>query len=192
MDWQTLTTELASSIAWPVALIIILWILRNQIRALIRGIAIKNLRGSFLGMEFEAEFEERTEDLARRTKSITPPAEKSGDTAQGEFEVPDSLANAASGGVILFAWLIVEKELLRIAKLRDDFTNDRFQHMRIHRTLVEEGRISEDLAVLIEELRQLRNLAAHMGLPDTISEKSAQSYLVTATSLALVLQRVTA
>ena len=192
MDWQTLTTELASSIAWPVALIIILWILRNQIRALIRGIAIKNLRGSFLGMEFEAEFEERTEDLARRTKSITPPAEKSRDIAQGESEVPGSMANAASGRVILFAWQIVDKELLRIAKLRDDFTDDRFQHMRIHRTLVEEGRISEDLAVLIEELRQLRNLAAHMDLPDTISEKSAKTYLVTAVSLAQVLQRVTA
>src|SRR2546425_10821529 len=78
-NWTELIQLIAaiSSLLWPVAIIVLIVVFRNNVRALISGRKLK--RGKFFGQEFELEeeldrLEQETEGLAEATVVIPPPA----------------------------------------------------------------------------------------------------------------------
>ena len=163
----------------------------EEIRALIRGIEIKNLRGSFMGMDFEAEFEQRTGDLARQTESIPLPDPPPIGIVTDDLQRLPSLVGIAPAAAIMEARSLIDMELSRIASSRALTEEQPFRRLQLRQMLIDEGQISPGISALIDDLRLLGNVVAHRSAQDTVTEKSAQNYIGMATRVIEASRQIT-
>ena len=174
MDILTFLAKLIESIAWPVAMIVGIILLRTSIIALIPG--LKKLRYK----DLELDFEKKIEQLEVKAEQANLP-EPRGSVEVPPLKIPpenfleyiEQLARVSPVAAISEAWRVLEIVMTIIVKR--DFNKENIRTRETIRTLKEKGAISDEVMILLEDLRGLRNEVVH-ALDPEISYEQAIEY----------------
>jgi len=171
MDILTFLAQIAAALGWPVAIIIIVLILRRPIASLIP--LLQRLKYKDLELEFGRRIEEIKAEVAEELPHASevkalPPA-------------PDisivQLARVSPRAAVLESWLSVEDTVVRLARkevLPEAEEYHRLLPQRAIALLERSGKLKNVIPIL-KDLRGLRNQAAHA--PDfALSTESAVEY----------------
>ncbi|HWY62229.1 MAG TPA: hypothetical protein VNW15_10050 [Rhizomicrobium sp.] len=172
-------SSIVGSIAWPTTIILIILILRKQILALIPSIS------SLKYGDFEAKFENRLERAESDLLSL-PPVEREV-TSRQVYTTDSTIKFQRSATVhlpphleITESWRSVERELRSVAEQKGLGIASTAATLQLIRVLANKEYINPILFRLLNELRSLRNFAAHSTKVDQISLEQAQRYSETA------------
>lgn len=173
MDVLQFVSSIISSLAWPVTLIVLVWMLRDPIQRVLLTITklqYKELRVDF-GRELK-ELEKKAEAIAvkpSRHAALPPPERKEPNQT---LEDAERLLDVFPEPAVALAWSAVETALsnaiTQFAASTDFLPHD---STSIVRRLAEQGVIDSDTADVINRLRNLRYIAVHGGgIPVTTDE----------------------
>ena len=171
MDVYTFLSELVKALSWPIAVILIVFILRKPLSGLIP------LLQRFKYKDLELEFGQRVERVRAGVRSelpMEPPL------TSLPAEVQDrilKLSETSPRSAILEAWRELELRLHEAASTMPEFRSSRHQSPldAIH-MLQKSERLSPQVSAVVQDLRALRNRAAH-ATDFALSCESAQEYL---------------
>ena len=172
MDWLTFVSNIVSALAWPVATLSIVIILRAPIFKILN--LVSRIKVSDVELEFdrqlsvakeEASIELRNDEL----KQIGLPAPIDNHLVK--------LAEVSPRAAVTESWRHVEASALNAAKSlisKESFSNKTMTFQAI--SIIEKsGVLPERIVLLLRQLRSLRNQAAHA--PEfSLSESSAIEY----------------
>jgi hypothetical protein len=175
LDWLQLLASIVDSLAWPVTIGIAAYLLRRPLLEL-----LPNLR-LFKFKEFEIQFGERLERLEQELGQEPPPIPKE---PRSDWELIaderfDALAAISPNAAILEAWVDIESTLQELARhrfLRANMERRPRSALQIIRELGSRQIISPKLASMLDDLRGLRNVAAHPTADKQISLSEARRY----------------
>lgn len=176
MDNLTFIIRLIEAIAWPVAAVAVLLTFRQEFRALVP--LIRRLKAGPLEAEFEREVREISEEVASTVQ--TEAEEEIDDRRRMLMEL--ALINPRSA--ILEAWLGVETAVRKAVGSK----MGRFVPRQAIRNLLESEIISGSEYALFEDLRALRNNAAH-HVDFNPTTESVQNYVDLASALVWRIER---
>lgn len=156
MDWLTFTTKIVEALAWPIASIVFLALLRKQVIGLLP--LLKRVKAGPL----EAEFERELKVLRDESQQASP--QQTTDTLSPREETLYKLAELNPRSAILEAWQHVEvaarKRVLELG-LHEAGPEGR-PILDAYRALAREQVLNAEALALFHELRALRNQAAHL------------------------------
>lgn len=180
MDWLTFIASLIESLAWPTAVVLLVWVLRRPLNALLP--LLQHLRYKEFEIDFGRQVGEVSEDIARKLPGETVLTLPSDEEAR--------LADISPRLAVLEAWIQVETATLGAARAagNEGLQNKAgaFQALRI---LEQHGSLDPGIVSLIRVLQELRNEAAHA--PDfALSKESALEYAASARAVARYLKKV--
>jgi len=162
MDWKEFFASLVDSLAWPLAIAFVVYLLRDPLRRWFYS--LRYCRHRETELEF-AVYVEEAEAVAAQA-DLPPPEPSVGEPALST-ELQTEIATAPRAAVIE-AWLAVERELEPLSAYSGiDLAERRWTPDALVRELRQRGVIDDALASVIRELRDARNLAAH-GRPYTV------------------------
>ena len=186
MDWLTFISNVIASTAWPISAVVIALLFRAQLTDLLKRIT----KGKFAGGEFE--FSDSAQDqLADATEGSSSPLE-SNDSSKDENALDSAyrLLEISPRAAVVEAWRVMnDKALMTImdhienASEPGEFpysgeligrhlpTARMTEYFRKHRIL------APDQIALFDELRRLRNHAAHHD-DFEIGDKKGKEYLI--------------
>jgi hypothetical protein len=146
MDWLSFVVELLHATAWPIAAVVIAVLFRRQIRDLLSRVR----KGKIGPAEFE--FEQVVRELVQEVAPVP----------SAPVEAPHAaLATTNPRAAILEVWIELEAVMNRIAIAHGiDARRGRsslYQVRMLHKT----GAITDEDVALFNDLRALRNQAAH-------------------------------
>jgi len=147
------------ALAWPGAVVTALLVVRRPLLRLIP--TIRHFKYGSLELDFERGLEEAEQKA--EAAQLPPPTPSPAALAGGldpRLLAPQVVARAYPRAAVLEAWLLVEDALQRAALQRGlgsirNFTRKQLEH------LVQQGVLPEEAVGLVEQLRRLRNEAAH-------------------------------
>lgn len=184
MDWKEFIAALTDALAWPAAAVLVMALLRKEIRQLIPDLREFEYKG--FRLQFEREVEKASADLqlAQRAASLKGgPASEDVETSR----IRD-LSDISPRAAVLEAWRQVEEELVRVASARGEQTSAQKMIHAAVRALEEEGIVVPNAQASIERLRRLRNDAAHA--PDfALSPVDAREYAALTTLIKELLRK---
>lgn len=161
--------QLVSSLAWPVTTLAALWTFRSELARLLERLSLLKLKGAeatFAQPLSEAESDANQVDELRSAKTVTP-------VVKEESERLRLLAEASPRAAVMEAWAMIETAAYE-AGYAAGSTIPRVSAGTIVRLLSD--RLPPTALRLLEDLRRLRNRAAHH--PDVvISTEDAERYL---------------
>lgn len=173
MDWKEFLASLVGSLAWPVALVVVLLVFRGSVRGLLNG-SLRKLRVGPGGAELE------WQEAAGEAAVEAVAAAVSSRPSDGEGDALAALAKTDPAGAVLKAhgelWM-----LLRQAA-GDTIGGGR----PAVRSAASQGLISEKTAKALEGLLVLRNLAAHR--PEEVTEERATDYVTLSAAVRFALE----
>ena len=197
MDWRLFTVAVVGDLIWPITALIVLLVLRGPITTLLE--TISRFKASGFGSNIDVDFGVQASGLVDSAVSlvgehetgilIDPPVGDVLPDLEDRFKDLTSIVYVAPQGAILEAWKIIEQELSRVAQLHG--IGQPAQNRSIRRMINDMsdlGFLHKSEALLLDELRFLRNQAAHPNTKNELSPESALYYLE-ATNLALTLLR---
>lgn len=169
--WLTFIAQLFSALAWPVAVVVIVFALRKPIERIIP--AVRELQFGPMTMKIGEEVEEareladevKTEELPEIADSeadeslldfMFPPTS---DTRIAFFEKQRKLLSVSPEAAIASAWIDVESEFMRLVKEYE--FNPRSPISKNLTKLREASAISKNTVQLFKELRAIRNKTLH-------------------------------
>jgi len=149
MDILTFIAEIIKAVAWPVAVVLIMLVFRQQLSALLSRIR----KGKFGSAEFE--FEQEVETLSEQ---VAPPQLSSPNVDTSTV----SLVAANPRGAIFAAWNGIESAVHRLAfKLQISNSATSRSVAAMVREIEQKGKLAPGDVSLFNNLRMLRNQAAH-------------------------------
>lgn len=175
MDWLQLLASIVDSLAWPVTIGVAAYLLRKPLLGL-----LPNLR-LFKYKEFEIQFGERLERLEQELE-LEPPPERVSPRSDRQLiadERFDALAEISPNAAVLEASVDIESALRELARhrfLREHMERRPRSALQITRELKSRQIISPRLGSLLDDLRGLRNVAAHPIAERQISLSEARRY----------------
>lgn len=153
MDWKTFIANIVGSLAWPLVVVFIVWLLKDKIGDLLPR--LKKLKHK----DTELEFIEGVKELVRVEK--LPIADESNDlmTSRKALQV---IANISPRSAVIEAYRIVEVAAVKaIGKAYPDLQGkDITKQVQISKMLRDKV-LNTDRYVQLRELLLLRNKAAH-------------------------------
>jgi hypothetical protein len=156
MDFMTFLAKVIEFLAWPITIIVLVKILRAEIKALLPF--LKKLKAG----PVEAEFERDIKEIKEYSKV------QSGDVARQGVVTPEQqmllqLVQINPRAAVLEAWRGVEQSAIRVIQNKAIYVPERESRspLALIRALNKEKILSEDEISLYHELRMLRNQAAH-------------------------------
>jgi len=171
------------SLAWPVALIAILLVLRRPIAALIPFLE----RLKFKGLELD--FRRQVQEVAAEAEEALPTVPLQAAEAGPDVE---QLAQVSPRAVVVESWLAVETAAAAAVRRRLPTVSsaDLKNQPRLAQALRQAEILSTKQVALFDELRHLRNAAVHA--PNlTLTPSTAMQYAKTARRLVGLLQSST-
>lgn len=163
-------------IVWPATTLALAWFFRTELRAVLARIS------SLKYKDWEAKFDR---GLAQVEGAIAP-VKKEDAEREETLDRLERLTEISPRAAILEAWIELEQVLFHMAEVYQ--IKDR-SPLRIIETLYSKGIVTKELASAFNEMRQLRNEAAHV--PDfVVEEKKAQRYIGLSSGMALLLRKV--
>lgn len=180
MDWLAAVADaiakVATPLAWPLAAVVIVFLLRTQLADLLP--AIRRLRFG----AFEFDFGERINAL--ETKAVQEEILATLPPESLESTRLERLADVAPRAAVLEAWLAVEKEA-RVAAEKVNLPPN-VPIARLVRELQSRRLVALGLAAYVNELREIRNRAVHAD-DFTLLPDHAERYVTLARQVANVL-----
>jgi hypothetical protein len=178
MDWFEFIASLVNSLAWPMAVVILVLILRKPLAGLIP--LLQRLKYKDLELEFGRRVEEVSEKLVA---AIPRPTLKYVPSPSESRAI--QLAEVSPRAAVMEAWREVERAVIGAAKRNDLSTGKeqgRVTSLRAIRSLEQAEMVERDKARLLNDVRVLRNQAAHA--PEfALSKDSAIEYVNAAQQL---------
>jgi uncharacterized protein YutE (UPF0331/DUF86 family) len=159
------TSSIASSLAWPSAIVIVVLILRKGLLSLLPR--LKRLKYKDAEAEFGNKLEQAEEEVARLPTSTR---------LQKPFSLEHQrLDELSANSAVFIAWLGVESTILALA--RDaKVLKPGVPWTSAIRILLDKGLIDSELLRTINELWVLRNVAVHPEQDRPINSEQAQRY----------------
>lgn len=156
MDWLTFVEKLIGHLAWPVGAVIIIALLRNEIKQLLPF--VKRLKAGPVEAEFERQVKELSATAELQPQLVPPPQHLS-----PEKQMLLQLVQLNPRSAILEAWRGVEAAAVRVVSDRAIYVPEReaCSPFAVIRALTKESILSPEDLSLFHELRSLRNQAAH-------------------------------
>lgn len=156
MDILTFIAKLVEFLAWPTAAVVLVLLLRGEIKGLFRY--LKKLKVG----PIEAEFERAVNELkatAEAQPQLLPPPEG----ATPEKQLLLQLVQINPRSAVLEAWRGVEEASVRVIQNKGFYVPEREAHspLAVIRSLTKENVFSAEEMSLYHDLRVLRNQAAH-------------------------------
>lgn len=176
MDALTFIAKLIEALAWPLAVVIVAWTLRTELRALLR--LVKKVKAGPVEAEFDRELHFlRTETETEKPSTVVTPA------IRAQTDSLLELAARHPRASILEAWRLIEFAMLRLANSRDLLPSiEKVAPHHVVRVISKERVLSNEELALYYDLRSLRNQAAHAVDFDP-SETAAIDYIKLAQKL---------
>lgn len=184
MDQPTFIVEIVKALAWPVTVLIILFVLRKPIEKLLT--LVQRLRYGGIELDFGIQVQE----LAVRLTSELP-AEDGLTAGQRErLKQLNQLADYSPRAAVLEGWLLLEEAAIEASKRRNLKVSSRELRSPIllGHALEQAGIFDEDKLEIFHRLRNLRNAAAHAS-EFSFSPESAREYADLALRLADFIRR---
>ena len=157
--------EIVKALAWPIAAIWLGYVFRGEVRQLLARMS------QFKYRDFEAKFDK---DLARAEAEaakvpVSQKAELPGPDTLSKLEQLHRIAEVSPRAAIMEAWVLLETEA-KEAGFKEGLQQPTIYYLAMYE------RLPEVSWPLIQQLRQLRNKAAH--LPDfVLTQEEAERYL---------------
>lgn len=185
MDGLQFTASVIGSMAWPVTIIAIFFILKNYLPAIFPFIE------RFKYKDFEVEFRKSVQELAEKSQTALPaPDDEQAAAPRNRLYV---LAELSPRSAILEAWLQVETAAAESLQAKDpDLTNKvrMLAPLRLGEMLNRREIINGAQKEIFNRLRDLRNKAVHIG-DATFDPGEVTEYINLASSLASQIRRGT-
>jgi hypothetical protein len=156
MDWVTFASKAIDSLAWPAATIVLVVLLRHEIKKIIPY--LKRIKAGPLEAEFERELEELKESIAEPTaierEAVTDPASK---------EFLFHLAQLHPRSAVLESWVRVEAAARTVLAAKDPTSSTRryIPAAKLAELLAQLDVLNSGQVSLFHKLRGLRNDVAH-------------------------------
>lgn len=187
MDKLQLIASIIDSLAWPIAVMLIVFALRTQLQTLIDNLA--HLRYGDLEMSFG----QKVRELGDKAKAAglhiledAPQTEPAGRDSEQIIADAMRLASEFQGSAVILAWTAVENELRQVAT-RLAFSPDyppRNMPAKNIELLYKRGHLDADSRSLLHQMRRLRNAAAHPSRGITeISADDAYEFIALAKAI---------
>lgn len=180
MDWKEFIASLVSSVAWPLAAAVLIFVLKEPLRAAFR----RPLKSLTIG-PLSAQWNDAAEAVVVNAASSGAQAISPG--YESELERLKVLANETPVPAVMAGFGLAERELRRIAT-EASVDPARRGAMPLARALHAAGAINQETVAAVQGLATLRNLAAHDdGRGLSVTPERAREYiaLVEATLFAL-------
>jgi hypothetical protein len=175
LDWLTFFSTDIKSLAWPTAAIVALFLLRAELRGLVRTLG--NRLRSFKGFGLETTFAEAVDQVeellpAPEVREIT---RLEGDSAQ-RIDNISALAQLPPAYIVSQAWLRLEQAIREAVNIPPPRPGNRRRLAVDYLNLASvQGILTNDETPAVRRLRELRNLAAH-SIDPAISMTDALRY----------------
>ena len=157
MDAATLTVELVKALAWPVAAIVLLVMLRKPSAELL-PLAKKLKYG-----EFEMEFNQDVRELAERAEKELPAPAAAARAREEPFQNLRNLARISPRTAVMESWSEVERAAARLIATRNIplDTDSPTPYLQIERKLDEHKLVTRGAVALFSLQRLMRNKVVH-------------------------------
>ncbi len=185
MDWLSFIVGLVGAIAWPGAILILVLLFHKELRPLIQSLR------KFSWGDKTLEFDKGLDEAEDRAKELPPPPATLALPAPAESEQRFEAALEISPELaVVEAWLSIERELQVLAAKRG-YTAGRARSVTfLMRRLASDGAINPATEKLINELRNLRDIALHRSPGPTLSIEDVRRYKELAETATDILRRV--
>jgi hypothetical protein len=179
MGWLEFIASIVRSIAWPLVVLALLYILRQQLGGLAERLTEFSFPGGKAKFKDELAKGRRAAQKLPKQKVEQPPEQR-----EEEDRLVRIAAEAPEGAVIL-AYIDLEKKLRELA-LKLGHSSRIVNHMGVIKDLEERGAMAKEGVQLFSNLREARNSAAH-GVGPRLTTEDALEYIEQAGILETVL-----
>ncbi|GAS80361.1 hypothetical protein [Paenibacillus amylolyticus] len=158
MNWLEFVSSLIDAVVWPLCVITVIFLLKNQLKELIP--ALRNLKYK----DFEVSFEKTMESIEENVETLVEPIGTSfaNPVISEKFAYLFELTKTSPRSAIIESWLIVEEQLIRLSQTKlHDSANKTPQMILKELSMI--GAINKELYKIIEDLRKIRNEAVHIN-----------------------------
>jgi hypothetical protein len=195
VDCLTFISELLKSVAWPVAVVAIVFLLRKHVNDLIP--LLRKLKYK----EFELEFGKEVKEIEAAVAEAIPPSSTTRTTTTttagmsarpGEPTMEEralELARISPRAAIFEAWRDIEIAALDLARRKQIPTPPNAQVLGVIRALVRANLLDDKMHEVIENLRSLRNKAVHHA-DFEVSVNATEDFVRSASRVAQYLRRI--
>lgn len=184
MDGFEFVASLVESLAWPIAAVVTVLILRTPLARALSG-PVKRWKAGPAGVEVE--YWDATIEALRG--ELSPPVEPPGGTATtaGLEEELTAVAAVSPRAAVLEAFARVEAALQGLLNEDDTTASDRMGGLRLARVARARGAINDETLHAIEGMVVLRNLAAHAA--GEVDAPRAAEFIALADAVLFTLRR---
>lgn len=186
MSWREFVASLVSSLAWPLSLATIAWLLRRQLAALLDG-PIKRWKAGPVEIEYWAE---ETAEVAESVGVLDAVKASHTQPADDELAQLAELAERTPVLAVIEGYRLVEREVRRIGM---DGNIDGAEDAPLSELVpaeVDAGLVTPETLNAVRGLTALRNLAAHGPAAEaTTTVERAREYVVLVQAVLFALSR---
>lgn len=171
-----LLLDFVAAIAWPTVVLLVIYIFRSQVGLLWGRLASFDVGGVRITFAQELDRVEQAVRAEEGLRGHAPAIQIEAVTPITPVERFQRLLEISPAAAILDKWLEVDNAIRRLAEDRQ-LDVKVGQPMALIRALRQDGIVSDRVANILDELRALRNLAAHpSGRSREISGEEAQRF----------------
>ncbi|HFD32537.1 MAG TPA: hypothetical protein ENJ28_07550 [Gammaproteobacteria bacterium] len=184
MDWLTFFSSIVNSLAWPVTVVVIIWLLKDNISRIFPFIQ------KFKYKDFEIEFSRSIRELSEKSESaIEHPPENLEYLVSPSKDKLYLLAEVSPRSAILEAWLLVEMAAVEVIKKQGLISKHRMMGpLKIGQYLRKAQVLNEEQLEIYNKLRHLRNQAVHVA-DTSFNLDEVKEYIDLALSMAYQLEK---
>ncbi len=182
MDWLDFVASLVRSLAWPVALVVVVWLLRKEIQGLLQRLEKlrhKDTEATFFARKVEEIAERVSEEVGLGSGRESPPDGDKGEPSDQEEDARSGSAltmlrdlvwawDEYPESTVLKSWEALERVLRERARQQGLRVADGEAFPVLLSTMLQAGGVTRTQAELISDLSRLRN--------DVASEKTRADY----------------
>jgi len=185
-------SSMVGHLAWPTVVIVMYVLLRDQVATLFKKVShlrFKDLELDFEKVKQQAEAISDARGLVRSDDEAPVRSEDASVFSSLEDQIFEAVERAPAASILL-AWSAVETALASAAARLTDSPENASYRSPLHNMemLEQRGELSRRHAILLQEMRILRNKVMHEGqLSHAISETHALDYAKAAVSMISVL-----
>ena len=185
MNTLQFIASLVGSLAWPVAVVVMAVIFKDQIR-LLTSRPVRRFRAGPVEMEFDRLLSEVEVSVERPTEAVAGGRTKIDTPVLEDLE---EMANTSPIAAVMAGYAAIEEQLRTLArKAESDPDVATMGTARLLRLALDRGVITPETAKAVEGITVMRNLAAHARAGDVTAER-ARDYLVLADAVLYTLRQ---
>jgi hypothetical protein len=186
MHWMQFVVELVKPLAWPLALIVTVLLLRKEIKNLLS--LLRKLKAGPLEAEFDREVKELRAEVETELPPTPLPTPAAQERSSSQRQKLVQLSQVNPRSAIIEAWLGVEFAAQRALGQVGQSPRPNASPISLFRDLSKSQLLDPELLALFQDLRALRNQAVHVS-DFNPSQEAALNYIDLALRVQSALER---